>query len=252
MKRFTQLEFGENNENKDDGPQGEVIRDGIYFYREALRAWLMGDYELALRNYSRALEKNSTFYEAWVGQIMMLIELEEYPEALVWADKTLESFPEHPELLAAKAIACVRDSKMDKALAYSDNSLSKQNVTAYVWLARAEVLMARKSRMAEDCISNAISLAGRNTPIIRLEAGRLFRRNGHYSSALKHLGISVKNFPKSAMVWYEYGCCQGKLGFSEAQTAFEQSLELRPGWNIAEAALNKFKKRGFLRRLFRI
>ena len=33
-----------------------------------------------------------------------LIELEEFQEAKLWADKALERFPNEPELLAAKAV----------------------------------------------------------------------------------------------------------------------------------------------------
>ena len=44
----------------------------------------------------------------------MRIELGEYREAGVWADKALELSPEHPELLALKALACVRDAKRDR------------------------------------------------------------------------------------------------------------------------------------------
>ena len=89
----------------------------------------------------------------------MLIELGEYKEATVWVDKALEMFPEHPELLAAKAVACARDGRMEKAIAYSDNSISKDNVTSIVWLARAEVLFNRKSSIAQNCISKAVIAA---------------------------------------------------------------------------------------------
>lgn len=53
MKRFSKLEFGD----------------------QALGYWLAGDFETALRNYSRALEQNSAFYAGWLGQVLRLIEL---------------------------------------------------------------------------------------------------------------------------------------------------------------------------------
>jgi tetratricopeptide (TPR) repeat protein len=250
MDRFSQLEFGEVSPERKH-PQGEPVRDADYFYKEALKYWLAGDFELALRNYSRALEKNSTLFDAWVGQVLMLIELGEYHEAIVWADKALELFPEHPELLAVKAVACCRDSKMEKAIAYSDNSISKENITSRVWLARAEILLHRKSSIAENCISKAISIAGSMAPIVKLEAARLLRKKGGYSAAMGHLKEVVKVFPKSALAWYELGCCQSKLGFSEAKETLEQSLKLRPDWNVAKSALAKCGKSGFFNRLFR-
>ena len=198
MDRFSQLEFGEVSPER-KRPQGEPVRDAGYFYKEALKYWLAGDFELALRNYSRALEKNSTLFDAWVGQVLMLIELGEYHEAIIWADKALELFPEHPELLAVKAVACCRDSVMEKAIAYSDNSISKENITSLVWLARAEVLLNRKSSIAENCINKAISIAGNMAPVVKLEAARLLRKKGGYSAAIGHLNEVVRVFPKSAL-----------------------------------------------------
>lgn len=249
MDRFSQLEFEEVNPEK-QRCCGEPIRDAGYFYKEGLRYWLGGDFELALRNYSRALEKDSAFFDAWVGQVLMLIELEEYPEAIVWADKALKLFPENPELLAVKAVGCCRNSQMEKAIAYSDNSISKDNVTSRVWLARAEVLLNRKSSVAENCISKAISIAGSMSPVIKLEAARLLRKKRAYSAAMGHLNDVVKVFPRSALSWYELGCCQSMLGLSQARATLEQCLKLRPNWKVAELALAN-SKGGFFNRLFR-
>ncbi len=249
MDRFSQLEFGEVSPER-ERLQGEPIRDAGYFHKQALKYWLAGEFELALRNYSRVLEKDSTVFDAWVGQVLMLIELGEYSEAIVWADKALELFPEHPELLAVKAIACCRDAKMEKAIAYSDNSLSKEKVTYRVWLARAEVLLNRKNAVTENCISKAISIAGNMTSIAKLEAARLLRKKSCYFAALGYLNEVVKVCPKSALVWYELGCCQTKLGLPHAKASLEQCLKLRPDWDRAKTALAKCRKWRFFNRLF--
>jgi tetratricopeptide (TPR) repeat protein len=248
MNRFSQLEFGEESPEPKCS-RGEAVRDADYFQKEALRFWLAGDFEMALRNYSRVLEQNSMVFDAWVGQVLMLIELGEYKEAMVWADKALELFPEHPELLAVKAVACLRDAKAEKAIAYSDNSISKENVTPRVWLARAEVVLDRKSSVADNCISKAIGSASNITPIIKLEAARLLRKKGDYSAAIRYLNDVVKVFPKSALAWYEIGCCQAKLGLSEAEAALEQSLKLRPDWEATKTALRQLRRKGFFRKL---
>lgn len=249
MKRFTHLEFDDSSRSPDSSGKGEAVRDETYFNHRAIQSFLHGDYESALRNYSRALEVNSTFFDGWVGQIWMLIELGEYPEALIWADKAMESFPEHPELLAAKAVACLRDAKFEKAKAYSDNSISKDNVGPRVWLARAEVLLQSKSRIAENCLSKAMALSGDESDLVRLEAGRLLRKYGHYSAAVEYLQEAARLFPKSAMAWYELGYCQLRLGFSHAAISFEQCLLLHPHFKDAREMLNDAKNAGFFRRL---
>jgi tetratricopeptide (TPR) repeat protein len=252
MIRFSHLEFGDRrDEGAGKGPGGEELRDAEYFHKEAVRYWLGGDFELALRNYSRSLEQNSAFYPGWLGQVLMLIELGEYKEATVWADKALEMFPEHPELLAAKAVACARDGRPEKAIGYSDNSIAKDNVTSLVWLARAEVLLNRKSNIAQNCISKAISIAaGEDEPMVRLRAGRLLNQRGDYAAALQYLRAVTDELPRSALAWYELGCSQARLGRPEAQVSFEQALKLHPDWPAAKEALDKFRNRGFFSRLF--
>lgn len=250
MNRFSSLEFDDTDRSsKRENRSGEPIRDAAYFYRQAELSWLNGDWELALRNYSRALEQNRAMFEAWSGQVMMLIELGEYPEAQVWADKALEMFPEHPELLAEKAIACARDEKPEKAMAYSDNAVSKEKLTWRVWLRRAEVLMRRRSRLAEDCVSKARALASGSTNLVNLEAGRVLSGGGRYSAAIEYLDRAVRDFPKSALAWYELGRCQSQLGFSEARASLEQALYLRPDWDCALREMKKAGGRG--RRLWR-
>jgi len=251
MARFSQLEFDETYPERKKTLSGEPIRDAKYFYKEAIRSQLAGDFELALRNYSRTLEKNRMIFEAWVGQTLMLIELGEYKEAIVWADKALENFPDQSELFAVKALAYWRDSQPEKAIDSSDISVSKNNVTSRVWLIRAEIMFNRKSTVAESCMSKAISLAGKEIGIIRLDTGRLLKNKKNYFAAIEHLNEVIRIFPQSPLAWYELGCCQSELGFSQAKATIEQSLKLRPNWKLAKTALSKCKRKGFFSKLFR-
>lgn len=250
MDRFSQLEFGEKSP-ENNLSKGEPVRNADYFLKVALKYWLAGDFEVALRNYSRVLEQNNLNFEGWIGQVLMLIELGEYKEALIWADKALRLFPEHSELLAAKAIACCRNAKPDKAIAYSDNSIGKDDVTSRVWLARAEVMLSRKSQIVDGCISKAINSAGPNSASIKLEAARLLRKKGNYSAAMSYLNEVVQAFPKSSLAWYELGCCQARLGLPQAHATFKQALQFRPDWDEAKTALKKCTGRGLLGRFFK-
>ena len=249
MSRFSHLEFGKKRASQKHGASGEPVRDSDFFHDRAIRAWLAGDFEQALQNFSRALEKSSAFYPGWFGQVRMLVELSEYQEARVWADKALELFPEHPELLAAKAAAFARDADLSKAQVCCDRAIAKEGVTSYVWLVRAELLLIQKSRTAYNCIRSAISIAGNQLAIVHLEAGRIYCRFENYSSALQYLRLAATDIPKSALVWYELGCCQVMLGFPEAAVSLEQSLKLRPAWPEAAAALQRFNRRGLISRI---
>ena len=250
MSRFENLEFGEAKPRSiKGGADGTPTRSAAYFLEQAEKLFFAGDFELALRNYSRALEQNAAEYDGWFGQVRMLIELGEYEEALVWADKALELYPEHPDLLAAKAVASIRTGDLEKAMAYTDNALSQKGATPYVWLARAEVLLVRGSATATHCVSNAVASAGNAAPRVELEAGRTLLRAGQCGPALGHLRKAVGFLHDSALAWLELGRCQAALGFPEAAMTLSQCLTLRPNWSPARAALRRFQKRGLFSRV---
>jgi tetratricopeptide (TPR) repeat protein len=249
MSRFENLEFGEAKRGPlKPGADGTPIRSAGYFLEQAEKLYLAGDFELALRNYSRALEQNPAEYEGWFGQVRMLIELGEYEEALLWADKALELYPEHPDLLASKSVASGRAGNPEKAMAYTDNALSQKGGTPYVWLARAEALLERGSATAAHCVSNAVA-AGNATPRVELEAGRTLLRAGHCAPALQYLRKAATLLPQSALAWLELGRCQAALGFPETAMTLSQCLTLRPHWQPARAALERFQRRGLLSRV---
>jgi Flp pilus assembly protein TadD len=119
MSRFVNLELG--GESEDQTPQKKaLVKDESYYQGEAKAAFENGEFERALRLYGKVLEFNPNGAAAWTGQVRMLIELGEFREAKLWADKALERFPNEPELLAAKAVALGRSGDLLGALAFSD------------------------------------------------------------------------------------------------------------------------------------
>ena len=97
MSRFDKLEFGDQLE-EEFGEQN-VAKDEGYFLNQGRTAFGSADFEKALRAYAKALEFNPRSETGWGGQVRALIELGEYREAALWADKALEHFE------AAQAIA---------------------------------------------------------------------------------------------------------------------------------------------------
>jgi len=250
MSRFANLEFDDSRRAPTEGgPKGAPVRDAWFFHRKGDALYLNGDFDAALQNFSRALEQNSAFFEGWFGQVRMLIEMSEYDEALMWADKALELFPDQPTLFAAKAVAFCRAGAMDKAMANSDMAVSKKGLTPYVWLSRAEVLFARRSATAEHCLANAINVAGNDVARVRLEAGRLLLRVRHGPAAMEHLARAVTDLPKAALAWLELGLCQTALSLPAAEISLTQCLRLRPGWDRARRALDRYRSRGLLSRM---
>ncbi len=130
----------------------------------------------------------------------MLIELGEYREAKLWADKALERFPSEPELLAAKAVALGRSGDLQGALAFSDASIEERGDTPYVWLARGDVLLAREETRADYCFEKALLLAPRDWFVAWL-AARIRYYYKQFVLALKLLqqAVEMQRQPFSAV-----------------------------------------------------
>ena len=143
--RFGSLELGGP---KASAAQPEIVKDEAYYVAEAHDLFYRGRFDLALRAYSKVLEFNAANQDAWTAQVRMLVELGELREARLWADKALERFPIHPDLLAAKAVVYARMADLDGALAFSDGAIEERGNTPYVWLARGDVLLARSEDRA--------------------------------------------------------------------------------------------------------
>ena len=159
MSRFGNLEF-EGDEHQEVGAEQKLpVKDESYYVNAARTAFENGQFEPALRYYSKILEFNPTNTAAWAGQVRMLIELGEFREAKLWADKALEQFPHEPELLAAKAVALGRSGDLGGAISFSDAAIEERGDTPYVWLARGDVLLARSESRADYCFEKAVQLA---------------------------------------------------------------------------------------------
>src|SRR5438034_9499497 len=211
MSRFVNLEFGGESEDHSQDAQKALSKDEAYYFAEARAAFENGNFESALRLYSKVLEFNPENAAAWTGQVRMLIELGEFREAKLWADKALERFPHEPELLAAKAVALGRSGDLKGAIAFSDASVEERGDTPYIWLARGDVLLARGEKRADYCFDKALLLAAADWFVAWLAARiRAFHRQ--FALALKLVQQALELKPDHAVLWLCAGGCQRQLG----------------------------------------
>ncbi|MHC4253353.1 MAG: tetratricopeptide repeat protein [Planctomycetota bacterium] len=233
---------------------GNELRDGSYYVTKAQTEELAGDHEKALRSYSAALGEDPLLLEAWVGQLLMLLELGEYPEARLWADKALEKFPDNPQLLAAKSVALLREGFPGKARELNDAALARKGEAEVAWLGRAEIMLAGGNVAGEECLSRALALS-RHKGLTRLRAGAVALRCGRHAAALPILREATTDLARSAKVWYLLGRAQEECGLTtQAMTSYRQAVGLAPLSDAYRAALSGQKERaggiaGFFRRL---
>ncbi|MCI0535640.1 MAG: tetratricopeptide repeat protein [Verrucomicrobiales bacterium] len=247
MSRFNNLEFGDQF-----GEQEQVrsaLKDGAYYLAEAQDAFARGQFEQALRAYAKVLEFEPNSAAAWTGQVRMLIELREFQEAKLWADKALEKFPEEPELLAAKAVALARIGDLKAALLFSDAAVAARSDTPYVWLARGDVLLARKERRAEFCFDKALGLAAKDWMVHWLVC-RIYYFYKQFSRAFKLAQQALELNASQAVLWLQFGHCQMALGLAgAAANSFEQAQQLDAECRPSEEERLAWAEAGFWAKL---
>lgn len=251
MSRFGNLEFGDSPENDAQSQSQPMVKDEPFYLREAAEAFESGHFEHALRSYAKALEQNPKSAVAWTGQVRMLIELGEFREAKMWAEKALALFPREGELLAAKAVALARSGDGKGALAFSDASMEVETSTPYIWLARGDVLLARKEKRAAYCFEKAILLA-RDHWIWPWLASRVHIFYRQSAQALKFAQQALALDAARAIIWQQLGRCEAALGLaSKAQQSFERARELDRDCPDLDKLTVELNRESFFDRLLR-
>ncbi|MBU0641494.1 MAG: tetratricopeptide repeat protein [Planctomycetes bacterium] len=198
-----------------------------------------GEFEAALRLYTRTLTEDRAAVPAWVGQVQMLVQLDECREARMWSDKALELFRNNGELLAAKSQACARLNDIKSALACSDAALQAPGSSPWRWEVRGEALLAKRQSHYEQCFQRALIEPAADW-FDRVVIARIHAFYGRVTNALHLLNEAVAMEPTHGFIWHELGYCQRKLGLlPAAQTSFERCLEIRPDYQPAQAALDE-------------
>jgi tetratricopeptide (TPR) repeat protein len=238
--RFANLEFNEHRQAGVEEVRLCSATDNLAarYHAQAADAHRWGRFEEALRLFTRALGEDRTCVAAWVGQVQMLVLLDECHEARVWSDKALELFRNHGDLLAAKAQACARLSDRKAALECSDGAMRAPGDSPWRWAARGEVLLARRERLYEECFQKAVSHPAADW-FDRVVVARILRHYDRLAAALHYLQQAVAIEPGHGAVWFEMAGCQRGLGLVvAAQTSYGRCLELRPDWIEARRALD--------------
>ena len=249
MSRFSNLELGGESEGRSRSQQGALVKDEVYYLSEARSAFENGAFRVALRHYSKVLEFNPNNAGAWTEQVRMLIELGEFQEATLWADKALERFPQESELLAAKAVSLGRIGDLHGALVYSDASIAERGDTPYVWLARGDVLLARKEPRADYCFEKALTLAPGDWFVAWL-AARIRFFYEQFALALKLFQQAVELNAGHFFLWLQLGQCQQVLGLvGSARISLAQAKQLNPHCEEARLALVRISGAGLWTRL---
>jgi tetratricopeptide (TPR) repeat protein len=240
--RFANLEF--DNQQHAEQPELETrtrhdtrADAAESLLAQAKDAYQWGRFESALRLYTRALQEERRLIPAWVGQVQMLVQLDECHEARLWSDKGLELFRNNGELLAAKAQACARLNDAKSAAACSDASLAAPGASPWRWIVRGEMLLARRQKLAAECFQKAVAEPAADwfDHVVIARIHLYYRRA---TNALHYLRQALELEPTHGYIWFEMGNCQRALGLLPAAAqSYQRCLELRADYAEAERAL---------------
>lgn len=244
MSRFANLELGNQFEEPGQPRRQAALKGEAYYLEQAREAYTAGRFDQGLRSYARVLEHNPECTEAWTGQVRMLIELKEYKEAKLWADKALQRFPNAPELIAVKAVALARMGDVQGAIAYSDASFDERENTPFLWLARGDVLLAKKEKRADFCFDKAASLAPHDW-FVRWLAARVYHFYEKFSKAIDWAQQAIELNGGQGVAWLLMGQSQMALGMTgAARVSLQQARELSTNSSEADAAMRQLSRQG--------
>ena len=229
MARFDKLEFDEGRQRDDAAqPPPSVRRDEIDWTQRGDQQRRIGLYENALKYYSRALELDKSLIGGWLGQVQMLVQLGEYPEAELWARKALELFPSHGDLMAARGQALCRQGDIRRAHEMCDGALKQSGQSAYRWMVRGELLLAAREATDQHCFDKAQQLDADWLVAAEIALIYLFYRTP--SRAQLRARRACEAAPEQYYAWLILARCQRTLGLdSQARRSLQTCLELCPG-----------------------
>ena len=217
-----------------------------------------GRYEMALKAYGRALERDRARPEAWAGQARALLEMGQPREALTWLEQAVKVAGERPVFHALRAIASARLGKPEDALAWSDRAMRLGPDEPDVWLARAEALyLQAQATAARRCLDKAHEREPGSGAARR--CGEVALGSGDLACARTWLERALARAPEDPLVALRLGVYWERVGdLARARVELQRALALEPGLTPASLALADLRDRGpleraraTLRRLFR-
>jgi Tfp pilus assembly protein PilF len=207
-----------------------------------------------LRYYSRALEEDKSLVAGWIGQVQMLVLLEEAKEAAVWSRKALELFPGNGDLMAGGAQAHCRMGDSRQAHALCDGAINQEGVSAYRWMVRGELMLAGRQGVESHCFDKAQQIE--HDWLVPLEISLTYLYYGSPGKALSRVRLAVEAAPECFHPWYVQGLCQMRVGLDRhARQSFNRCQELCPGHvdsrsRLAELDVQGWSPARLWRRLF--
>lgn len=265
MGRFTKLETGQDAADAGDGnPVAQAVAgqraaapdddryDATHYAGNADRAFWTGDYKRALQLYSRVAQMDASRVDAWVGQLLSLIELRQDKEAMIWSKRAIELFPEEPRLVALQGVAYAHTGMLKRGLACNDYALGITGAEPLVWVLRGTILSAGDARTAQFAFDKAMETRHHDDWRTPAMIGLFLLRQRRWSQAAEYLRTAVNVHSANDFLWTKLGEACERLGLTErAIEAFNAAAHLNAANNAAANAQARLASTPLLLRFVR-
>lgn len=209
--------------------QPELIPDSLDMdaagcLRQGDLAFFRGDHKVALRWYSRAIDKESRFLEPWIMLVRALMLHGDLQEGYTWIGRGLTVFPQSPALLALRAVNYARRGMLRQAMNNSDAVLEQHPNEVQASIARGEVLVLAENKNADYCFEQALKQTAPNDWKTPLVIGLICEERRLWARAIGYYAQAAQRNERVAALWYHVGLCRSELGQRQlAEKAFEQA-----------------------------
>lgn len=251
-ERITAPDLSQPDRESDGGAE-PVSFDGVM--RTAETHFLTGEWKLALRYYSRALQMDNSQVDPWVHQVLALLFMEQMREADVWARRALECFPEDPTVISIQGLVSTLMGMKKRGLGSSDFAMGQGRMNPFIWLARGWMLLESNNRNWEGCFDKVFEMGAEVDWRHFMMMGQVLSRYKKWPRALQCYQKATEGQTSNFFLWQQLGCCYEKLGLSrQAMEAFQHAQSLRPNDANIKAAAKKsarFSPVAFIRRVIR-
>lgn len=224
----------QQTESGPDYDQGHYLHEGDKFL-------YTGQYQKAMRAYSRAMQVDKSAVEPWIGQVIALVKQNQKREAAMWAMRAVELFPEDPRLVSLQGLTLALNGSRQRAIACSDFAMSQPSGgSAFTWLVRGEILARNDNANAGFCFDKVLETRDGNDWRVLALAGNFLLEQKKWARALEFLKIAVEAQPNNGWLWTRLGLAQEKLGMTQsAMQAYKTALGLNPNDREAKACLDR-------------
>jgi tetratricopeptide (TPR) repeat protein len=270
MGRFSKLETGSGASPQPDKPELEEGRprlsrkrdeqalpstdyDQGHYVAEAEKLYFSGEYQKALRQYSRAMQVDQSQVDPWIGQVLCLIELKQYREAMMWALRGLELFPEEPRLISVQGLAYALNGTVKRGLACSDYAISRPGASnGFTWALRGHILSLADNSNAAFCFDKAMEVRQKDDWRTPMRIGLLLVQEKKWSRAAEFLQAAAEANPRNGFLWKKLGLARERMGLSQAALeAYQAALHLNTDDREASASIERLTSTGLGARVWR-